>query len=165
MRTKKRSMPITDVVSRWMREEGWDDEIKIDLSAKTSTVSTHLEIEGYTCSTYIEVDERDRFVAMFIYARFRFPAKRHVDACVLANEVNARIGHGRVVIQSDKSAQFRIAEALQESDPSTKLLRSLIGGGVASFAPWISAFEGLALTKLTPKQLVKRVEGKSGKKT
>jgi len=130
MTTKKsqHDLPLTSLVSEWAKENEIEDEIEINDDQTGSTLRTILDIKDQGCTLYLESNEEDKTIFIYLYADFAIVRENSITAAaLLVNEINAELPVGRLIAVVDKAYQFGYALDASSAPPSMEALNSVVG--------------------------------------
>lgn len=133
----EQEMPLTAAVKVFMEKEGWDDDdLSINDTRTTSTVTTSVLIEDQKYRLFIEVSEDDQRIFVFLYTPYNVPKSRIDVVARILNRLNTELLFGRLTATErpePRPIQFRCGFDVKGSSLSPTQVDTLVGLGVSSF--------------------------------
>lgn len=148
-------MKLTHLVDAWLKEEEWEDEIKINHANKTSRVRTGITHKGTDFLVFIEVDEEQEWLFVFCYTPFAVSKERFAVAYELLNRINLEIALGRFAINSKGEFQFSVAADQDGAEFTPRVIGNLMDAAMGACGKWVPALAKLVYTQLTVEQILK----------
>jgi hypothetical protein len=70
IKKSQHNLPLTSLVSEWAKGNEIEDEIEINDDQTGSTLRTILDIKDQGCTLYLESNEEDKTIFIYLYADF-----------------------------------------------------------------------------------------------
>lgn len=145
-------MPLTTIVERYVRAQEWTDELSVDHPARRSTLATRLIADSQSYSLYIETDEEQEVMSVFIYTPFAVPADRISEMARLINLINNKLVLGRLASADDgesNSVQFRASVDFTASHCSREQIEIMVNQGMWSLRHYEKALAAVSFADLS----------------
>lgn len=149
-------MQITKVISQYLIDEEWTDEIVVSDDRSSSTVKTVLNIENQGYELYIEAIEMGEVFNVYAYTPFNVPPNRIDATAKILNRINrTRLRLGRLAVLDNgepSQIQFHCSIDLEGGSLVPKQIGTIIGlcFSLGRFHQLLSA---VALTKISEDKL------------
>ena len=143
-------MPLTNVLSEWLIQEEWEDEIEVQDDRKSSHVVTSMSIEYQSHKMYLEADETKEWLSVYLYGPVKVPPDRFGEMSRLLNLINHRLGLGRIVCideEDGKRVQFLARVDVEGSVLRPKQIDNLVRAACGTFRNYGSIIAAIAITK------------------
>jgi hypothetical protein len=128
------SFRLSNVVRAFLAEHDLEDEVTVD--GHTSQVSTYVSIHEQPFKLYIEVDERQQLLSVFIYSPIRVPLCRLPETVQFLNKANTAAAMGRFAIDDDGEAnpvQWMCTYDLEGGTITPRQIELMVGYGTHAF--------------------------------
>jgi len=142
-------MPLTAVLSEWMKGEEWQDRISTNDDRTAAQVETKFIIKGQPHRMFLETGEKSERFAVFLYSSFNVPPARIGDMSRILNRLNYNLSLGRLSCLDDEDSNPVQFKAEIDVEGSTLALNQ-ISVMVTTAAQYLDVFgELLAAVALT----------------
>jgi hypothetical protein len=98
---------------------------------------------------YIEGDEENDLLSLFIYAPFNIKKGKEIDMLKLFNRIHNRIYYGRLVIFNAGKFRYIQTVPFNDTEPSINLIENIYTNANDLFGEWMDDITEIALTKTT----------------
>ena len=149
-------MPLTQIIKSWMVKEGWNDELEIDIDTSTSRISTKMRIEDQSYRLYIDVNEQQKTIDLYLYTPFDVPPKRHDAMAIILNQVNYRNAAGRFGFNYDRTAnpvQYLLRIDAEYSQPTLNQISYSLSQACTNAGRFHQLLAATAMTELDANEL------------
>ena len=143
-------MPLTKVLSEWIIEEEWEDEIEVRDDRKFGRVATSMSIEHQSHKMYLEADETREWFSVYLYGPVQVPPDRVGEMSRLLNLINSRLGLGRIICgdeENERRVQFLARMDVEGSALKPKQIDNLVRSACGTFRKYGSILATIAITK------------------
>ena len=153
---------LGSVVKQCLDEMGWTDEVRDDEDAGESRMSTPLEVAGQSCRLYVDTDEGNDSISVFLYPPFRVCEDNHVQACVLVNAINYRTRVAHLEISpGDGAIRALVAIDVEGSEPCGLCVNVMLRAVNAILKRWMWALAAVAIAGRAAQDVLDEYERRS----
>jgi hypothetical protein len=154
-------MRLADKVQEWLDEMEWKETVDRNEETQTSQLNCIFTINDQGFDLYIETDEQNDFLKVFLYAPFKALANKYDDCIQLFNRINGRRRFGAVCLQDNGRIQYRHTIDVENADLSTIMITNILNEGRSQLEQWFEEISAVALTKKTAQEIFDELDNTS----
>ncbi len=144
-------MRIADFIEEFIVAEKWDNDVLIrNEEDNTSALTTSYGIKNQKFRLFIESDEDNEMVFIYLYTPFSVVEGKSVDAALLFNYINVRfIFPGKLTLMDSGDIRYVQIIDLENVVAPVALIKNMISGAANCFSYNIEQIAAVALTQKT----------------
>lgn len=144
------TMSLYTAIEDFVRDSDWDDEISIDPESGDASLATSVQIRTQSFRLFIEADEEEGSLALYLYPQFSVIAGKSVDAALLFNYLNDRFFYrGHITVMDDNRIRYKDIIDTGNITPSREMIHNMLRSGASLFRQQLEQIAAVALTKKT----------------
>ncbi len=143
-------MRIAKLIEEFIADQGWEETVLRDEETGTSQLETTMSINNQNFLLYIEGNEQNELLFLYLYAPFSVIDGKSVDAILLFNFINDYFtNRGRITVQDDGGIRYVEIIDLENIEPPTAIIDNMLSSGISMFRNNIEGIAAVALTQKT----------------
>jgi len=145
-----KSGTITNVLTKWIKQQPWEEAIEVEKKSKNSTFRTSIKIDDKPHDMFFEADEVNGWLSVYAYGPTKVPPFRMGELTRLLNKINLRLTIGRLACIDDHDAnpvQYRARIDLNGGKLTTAQIDTLALTAWKIFTLYGPIIEEVALRK------------------
>lgn len=144
------SMRLAKTAQQFLTEREWSYELARKDNTQKHNFRTHVTINRQTYSVFIDTDEDQEVVEVYLYSPFSLDSKRVHELAVILNRINMRLVLGRFATDDDDDSnpiQWKAAIDVEGGSLSVDQLSTMVSAGCGSFRQHAELLSVVGFTK------------------
>lgn len=137
---------LARIVQDALDQLDWTDEIDDDEATGQSHVATTALIDEQSCRVFIDTNEEQDAISVFLYPPFYVKAAHYPEACLLVNAINVQVRHGHLEIVPDAGLLRVVLSAdVEGASPTGLFVVRMLQCGHAVLGEWLGALAAVGI--------------------
>ena len=149
-RTELEDMRCTQAIQDFLDQQEWNDEIEINEDRTAGRLATSMTLNEQSCRLYVEAEETEERVYVYLYFPIQTPPARLPDVVRLLNRINAPMKLGRLACFDDGDAnaiQYKASIDVEDGTIVGTQIASMLIPGRFTFLRYWDLLMSACLTK------------------
>lgn len=149
-RAELEDMRCTQAIQDFLDAQEWTDEIEVNEDRTSGRLATSMTLNDQSCRLYVEAEETEERVYVFLYFPIKTPPARLPEVARLLNRINAPMKLGRLALFDDEDAnyiQYKAAIDVEDGTIVGTQIASMIIPGRHTFLRYWDLLMSACLTK------------------
>ncbi|ADC63219.1 type III secretion system chaperone family protein [Allochromatium vinosum] len=151
-------MRLADTIEQWQIEQDWQGELERDEAQQTATLEAGYRIKEQSFKLYLETDEENDWLAVYLYAPFNALEHKQIECALLCNSIDARRSAGSIHVLPDGRIRYRQTIDVEGMTVSGVMISNLIQDAGDCFFAWLEEIAAVALTEATAEEVLAQLD-------